>query len=183
MPRLTGLVLTVARSDAAKAGCRLRLQGAPVQAPTVQTIAKQIPRAGQRGLVITARINPLCVGSADPGPPPGEPIVEPGPSELLTGLFIVGGPLALTSAPTCVARAGVPGAGTITITDPATGTVIATSNVADGQFATFPLPPGTYTISGTFANVIGNGQRAQTSVTVGIPGGETVRQDLSLDVP
>lgn len=183
VPRLTGLVVAVARRDVAKAGCRLRLQGARVQAAEIQTIARQIPRAGQRARLITAWVNPLCVGQGANGPPSGEPILAPGPSELVTGLFVAGGPLVLTSAPSCVFRPGVPGPGTITITDPATGAVIATSTVVAGQLATFPLPPGTYTISGTFDDVIGNGQRAQTSATVSIPGGEIVRQDVTLAVP
>jgi hypothetical protein len=183
VPRLTGLVVAVARRDVAKAGCRLRLQGAAVQAAEIQTIAQQLPRAGQRGLLITAWVNPLCAGSAANGPPPGEPTFAPGPSELISGLFVAGGPPVATSAPSCVFPPGGPGPGTITITDPATGADIATSTVADGQLATFPLPPGTYTISGTFANATINGQYAQASATVTIPGGEIVRQDVTLAIP
>jgi hypothetical protein len=82
-----------------------------------------------------------------------------------------------------VARPGVPGAGTITITDPASDAVIATAHVANGQLATIPLAPGTYTITGTFADATFNGQDGQASASVTIPGGEIIRQDVAINIP
>jgi hypothetical protein len=36
---------------------------------------------------------PLCVQSALPGAPQGEPFVTAGPTELVSGLYLGGGPL------------------------------------------------------------------------------------------
>jgi hypothetical protein len=183
-PRLTGLVLAVARERAAKASCRLRLAGAPVKRPTIQTIRRQNPGAGQHGRAVTVWVNPLCGGSALRGPPQGEPLLTPGPTELVSGLYLDGGPYRLISAPRCASLAGTPEAGTITVTNPQTAAIVATETVADGQLATIPLPPGTYTISGTFANASSDGQPIQSRPqAVTILSGKTVREDVSVSVP
>jgi hypothetical protein len=79
---------------------------------------------------------------------------------------------------------GTPGAGTITVTNPATGAIGATQTVTNGQLAKIPLPPGRYTISGTFANAFRNGQHMQSfPQTVAIPPGKKVRQDVSVSIP
>jgi hypothetical protein len=100
-PRMTGLTVSVARDRARVAGCRVRLTGAKVRMPTIQTIRSQSVPPGRAAKVVTASVNPLCPSSADIGPPPGEPIVKPGPTELITGLFIEGGPPVERSAPVC----------------------------------------------------------------------------------
>jgi hypothetical protein len=183
VPKLSGLVVAAARRRVAKAGCRLRLLGAPVERDTVQTIARQRPRAGQRRRVATAWVNPLCAGSADAGPPSGEPLAKPGPTELVSGLYLVGGPLRLRSVPRCASIVGTPGAGTITVSDPATGAIVATDTVATGQLAKIPLPPGTYTVVGTYANAYTGDQHIESLPrTVTIPPGETIRQDVTRGV-
>lgn len=173
VPKLTGLTLFWARKRAARAGCKLRLTGATVENAIIQTVAKQSPHPGSHRRSVTLWINPLCVGSAFLGPPEGEPFLTPGPSELVSGLYLAGGPITRTSEPKCP-TSGTPEAGTITVSDPATGATVAMQTVARGQLATIPLPPGNYTIVGALV-----GQHPQVGpVQVTIPTGETVRQDL-----
>ena len=184
VPRLAGLVLSVARKRAAKAGCRIRLQGAHVTTPQVQTIRTQTPRAGRHGRVVTVWVSPLCSGMGAEGPDINEPRVTAGPTELVSGLYVVGGPLALWSEPRCTPHPGEPGAGTITVRDPVNGAVVASQTVTRGHLATIPLAPGTYTIQGTFGSATINEQPGQSfPATVEIPPGKTVRQDVFLNVP
>lgn len=184
VPRLTGLVLSVARERSAKAGCRIRLAGAHVQLSGVQTIRRQTPRGGRHGQVVTVWVNPVCSGSAAAGPGISEPLVTTGPTELISGLYIVGGPLRLWSEPHCMPRPGEPGAGTVTVRDPANGSIVAAQTITRGHLATIALAPGTYTIQGTFANATINSQPGESfPTTVEIPAGKTIRQDVFLNVP
>jgi hypothetical protein len=104
--------------------------------------------------------------------------VTTGPTELVTGIYLEGGPLVLFSAPRCAHRAGMPSAGTITVSGRPGGGVVATQAVGDGRLAKIPLPPGSYTITGKFAD----GGRTFTQDVV-IPPGKTVRQDVILGLP
>lgn len=153
-------------------------------AAAVQTVAEQRPSHGRTAEVVTIWINPLCSRSGLSGPPSDEPIVRTGPTRLVSGLFLVGGPLVLFSSPKCAFRPESPWAGTITVRDRAAGASVATRTVRDGQLASFDLPPGKYTINGTFANGRANGARIRaTARTVTVPVGKTVRQDITADVP
>jgi len=184
IPRLTGLVLSVARERAAKAGCSIRLAGAHVEAPGVQTIRRQAPHGGRHGRFVTVWVNPVCSGSALEGSGISEPLITAGPTELISGLYIVGGPHRLWSEPRCAPRPGEPGAGTITVRDPANGAIVASQTMTRGHLATIPLAPGTYTIQGTFGDATINGQQGESfPQTVEIPPGKTVRQDVFLNVP
>ena len=145
--------------------------------PSIQTIHTQSERPGQVARVVTVSVNPLCSGSLNPGPPPGEPILKPGPTEIITGLFIEGGAYIERSAPNCKTLVGTSSAGTITITN-SVETVVANTELTAGQLLSVTVPAGTYTISGVFA---GGNKVGPTTVTV--PSGEIVRQDLVLDVP
>lgn len=177
-PRMIGLTVTAARSRAKISGCQLRLTGASVLMPKIQTIHTQSVRPGQATKLLTVTVNPLCSGPADPGPPPGEPLLTQGQTELITGLFIEGGPLAERSAPVCKDLVGKSSTGTITITN-SVGTVIANNMaITAGQLLYVNVTADQYTISGVFAN---GGAVGPTTVTV--PDGEVVRQDLTLDVP
>jgi hypothetical protein len=184
VPRLTGLVLSVARERSAKAGCRIRLAGAHVQVPAVQTIRRQAPRGGQHGRVVTVWVNPVCSGSAAAGPGISEPLLTSGTTELISGLYIVGGPLRRWSEPRCMPRSGEPWAGTVTVRDPANGSIVTSQTVTRGHLAKIPLAPGTYTIQGTFGNATINGRPGESfPTTVEIQAGKTVRQDVFLNVP
>lgn len=146
--------------------------------PKIQTIHRQSARPGQITKLLTVTVNPLCPGSVNLGPPPGEPLLTPGPTELDTGLFVVGGAFIYRSAPVCKDLVGKSSAGTITVTN-AVGTVIANNMTLNaGQLLEITLSAGQYTITGVFA---GGNKVGPTTVTV--PAGEVVRQDLVLDVP
>jgi hypothetical protein len=146
----------------------------------MQLVARQKPAAARQRRSINVWLVPLCAQSAAPGPPAGEPIVTAGPTELASGVFLDGGPLVLR--PTCLP--GTPSPGTITIVNPTTAATVARSTVATGKLATFPLPPGTYTIQGTLANATSDGAPIRTRPqTVTIPAGMTVRQDTVADIP
>jgi hypothetical protein len=184
VPRLTGLVVVAARERVAKAGCHIRVLGAPLERPETQTIRRQNARPGQLRRNVTVWVNPMCWGSSALGPRKREPIVTPGPSELVSGLYLVGGPPRHWSAPTCDSLVGTPGAGTITVTDPASGVVVASVTVGEGQLARLALPPGTYTVVGTFAHAFTGTQHTQSRPrSVAIPARTTVRQDVSVDIP
>ena len=180
-PRMTGLTVSAARNRAHVAGCRLRFVGAAIRMPTIQTIHTQSVRPGQSARLVTLDVNPLCEGSGAPGPPLGEPIIKSGPTELITGLFIEGGPLIERSAPNCKALVGKSSAGTITVTN-SVGTVFA-NNVAlsAGQLLYLNVPVGVYTVSG----VIGGGNFVSKvgPITVNVGADQIVRQDLVLPVP
>jgi hypothetical protein len=160
------------------AGCSLRLTGAAVKIPTVQTVHTQSVRPGQSARIVSLSVNPLCPGPAGLGPPPGEPIEKPGTTELVTGLFVEGGPLIYRSAPVCKDLVGKSTSGTITIIN-SVGTVLANNMaVSAGQLLYVNVQPGTYTVSGKFS-----GGTAIGPITVNVPSGEIVRQDLVLEAP
>jgi hypothetical protein len=183
VPRLAGLTVSVARKRAAKARCEVRLRGAQVTAPQTQTIRRQIPGGGRHGRAVSVWVNPLCDGEGAAGPGINEPLVTSGPTELISGLYVVGGPVVVWSESQCKARPGEAAAGTITVRE-ARGSVVATQSVARGQLATIPLAPGTYTIQGTFGNATINENLGESfPETVEIEAGKTVRQDAFLSVP
>jgi hypothetical protein len=185
VPRLVGLSLSAARHRAARAGCKLQAREAgsgqivgPHSPNLALPVVRQTPRAGRAGglgRTVTVWLKPPCRQSADPGPPAGEPLVKRGPTELVSGLFLAGGPP--SHSPRC--RSGTPSPGTITVTSSATGAVVASDNVAGGQLAMIPLVPGTYAIQGTFGNAFANGQAiSPPPQQVTITAGYTVRQDV-----
>jgi hypothetical protein len=178
VPRMTGLTVSAARNRARVAGCSVRLVGAKVQMPAIQTIHTQSVPPGHSAKVVTVSVNPLCPGSSNIGPPPGEPILKPGPTELVTGLFIEGGAYVERSAPVCKDIVGKSTSGTITITN-AVGTVLANKMaLSAGQLLYINVTAGQYTISGVLT-----GGNALGPITVSVPAGEIVRQDLVLDAP
>jgi hypothetical protein len=189
VPRLTGLTLAKARQLAAESGCRIRVAGAPILGPYGQRvrvsggederrIARQAPRPG--GQSIDVWLVPECAEMGAPGPPPGEPFVKHGPTELISGLYVAGGPFEVFPG-RC--RKGIPGPGTITVTDSASGATVARTTVARGQLATIPLAPGTYAIDGTFSDATINGKPMTSSASVTIPPSRTVRLDIIASVP
>jgi hypothetical protein len=115
-----------------------------------------------------------------PGPPAGEPFLTVGPTKLVSGLFLAGGPFEVFPGP---CRQGIPGAGAIVVINPSSGATVASATVARGQLAMIPVAPGTYTIDGTFADATVNGVSMTSSASVTIPAGRTVRQDVVASVP
>jgi hypothetical protein len=181
-PRLTGLTLSAARLRSRRAGCELRVRGAKLEQPRIQTVERQSPGSGRRASTVTVWLNPFCNGSAAYGPEIEEPAITPGPTELLSGFYVRGGPLSLFSDPGCRRPEPKSEAGTVEVTN-AAGTLVATVSSMPGQLVEIPLPAGSYTIRGTFLDAEENSIRSTSSEPLVIPAGHTVRQDFFLDVP
>jgi hypothetical protein len=181
VPRLTGLTLEVARGRAAHAGCALRVKGARLERAREQTIARQSPAAGRHRSKVTVWLNPLCHGSAAYGPGIHEPRVTPGPTELVSGFYLNGGPHTTFSTPHCKRPEPRPGAGTVEVLN-ASGGVVAAKTSTARHFVEIRLAAGSYTIRGTFLGASINGAHPSKTEWVVIPAGHTVRQDFFLDI-
>jgi hypothetical protein len=141
------------------------------------------PAAAHSQAAAAAPATHLCPVPAAPGPPRGEPFLRPGPTTLISGLYLVGGPLVRRAAPRCSSIVGTPSGGTITVTDRRTGVTVARAIVRGGKLAKIGLRAGTYTITGTFAHAFSNGHHIRAIPrTVRIPAGRTVRQDLIANI-
>lgn len=182
-PKLTGLTLTAARTRAAHARCRLLIQGAKLEEAAVQTIERQSPSKGSQSLTVTVWLNPYCHREADYAPEITEPLVTPGPTELVSGFFLVGGPDDRRfSSPGCKLPAPAPDAGTVQVTN-ASGAIVARKTSTSGHFVELPLAAGTYTITGTFLDATINNAHPTKTEQVTIPRGHTVRDDFFLSIP
>jgi hypothetical protein len=158
------------------------LKGAHLEQAEVQTVARQSPAGGEHSSGVTVWLNPFCRGEAASGPGLQEPVLTPGPTELVSGFYVVGGPLARFSDPGCKRPAPPPDAGTVEVTD-SSGAVVATQTSTRGHFVEISLAAGSYTITGTFLDATVNGVHPKESESVVIPPGDTVRQDFFLSVP
>jgi hypothetical protein len=181
VPRLTGATFEIARLRAARDRCALHVKGAALQEASVQTVARQLPTSGGRSSSVTVWLNPLCNGEAAYGPDIKEPVVTKGPTELVSGFYLVGGPLLPFSAPRCKRPAPPPGAGKMEVID-ASGALVATRTASPGHFVRIRLPAGSYTIRGTFLNATENGVHPQATESLVIPPARTVRQDFFLGI-
>jgi hypothetical protein len=101
----------------------------------------------------------------------------PGPTELVSGFYLDGGPLARFSAPDCKRPEPPPGAGVVEVIT-ATGALVATQTSTTGRLVKIPLSAGSYTIRGTFLNATINGTHPTETQSLTIPTGHTVRQDF-----
>src|SRR5579884_978922 len=77
--------------------------------------------------------------------PAGEPVYRAGPTGLVSGLYIQGGPV---PPPPCHPEPRGPYAGTITVFNPQTGATVARRSVASGHLAHILLTPGVYRVTG-----------------------------------
>jgi hypothetical protein len=182
VPSFTGLTLIAARERDARAHCVLRVRGASLDEAAVQTVERQSPARGGRSSEVTLWLNPLCHGSAAYGPGLHEPVITPGPTELVSGFYLDGGPLARFSDPGCRRPAPSPAAGTVEVRSSG-GAVVATQTSSYGHFVRIPLPAGSYTITGTFLGATINGVHPTESAPLVIPPGDAVRQDFFLSIP
>jgi hypothetical protein len=148
-PRLVGMTEQAAARTARAAGCIVHLAGAALERATVQTVAAQAPAPGARSIVIRLTLNPLCFGAALTGPPHNQGM-RPGPTELITGLYLVGGPVLPYSSPHCrrpPGKPGTPAPGTIEVFGLSDGTLVASRTIKRGRLVTFKLAPGRYRVS------------------------------------
>ena len=184
-PLLEGLTFKLARAIAERAGCGIRVKGSPVTRAQTQTVARQSPAAGGVTSSVIVWLNPVCrKGGGKVAPEIHEPHIKAGPTELISGFYLVGGPPPhYFSAPKCPRHPEPPpGAGTVEVLD-ANGAVLATQTSVASHFVEIPLAPGSYTIRGTFLGATRDGTHPTENETVVIPAGHTVRQDFLLDVP
>lgn len=182
-PDIVGVSLTQARHVLSASGCAVAtrlLAGhgrlvAPQNPDPRQLVAAQTPRAGARTGTVTLSLRPLCAQPAAPGPDSRGVSVTTGPSELVSGLFVEGGPLLLSAR----CRHGSPSAGTLTVTRP-DGTLVSERSVRAGRYAVFPLKPGRYLLLGTFA---GPQNKPTVAQPVTIASRRTTHADVVTDVP
>lgn len=156
--------------------------GSPAEAitSTQRVIQRQSPRPGALAGAVTVWLRPLCRQSADPGPPSGEPFVRRGPTSIVSGLFLDGGPLRRRSS----CRSGSPSPGTVEVLRPADAALVARQHVKSGKLADIRLAPGRYLVRGTFANATRNGAPIQTRpVLVDLPAHRIVRRDVVASIP
>ena len=126
-------------------------------------------------LALTASLaGPACSVPTVPLPA-HEPQLRPGPTELVTGLYVQGGAIILG----CPQEPRGPYAGTLTVRKADTGRIVASETLArPGRLFRVALPPGRYRISAAEASGL---QTLPQTVT--IPRHRTVRQDVFIDVP
>ena len=158
------------------------VKGAPPEEARVQTIERQSPGAHGRSATVTVWINPLCHRESAYGPGLNEPVATSGTTELVSGFYLVGGPLRVFSTAGCRLPPPRPGGGIVEVVG-ASGAVVATQTSREGHFVELPLPPGSYMITGTFLGATINGVHPKQTESVMIPAGETVRQDFLLSIP
>jgi hypothetical protein len=133
---------------------------------------------GVGGLAGSAAAQRAVAGTKCPHPsvpvPRHEPKYTPGPTELVSGLYIQGGAV----YPHCRPEPRGPYAGTVKVTSQQGG-LAARKRVKNGHLAHVRLPPGTYTVRWKFSG----GEASPRSFTVTVQQGEKVRQDGFLDAP
>ena len=183
-PDVVGVTYDRARSVLLASGCAVATRQQPASGGELYTppspdprqlVGSQSPKAGRRAATVTLRLKPLCAQPAAPGPDSRGASSTKGPAELVAGLFVAGGPLELSSS----CRHGTPAAGRLTVTRP-DGTPVSSRSVRAGRYAVFPLKPGRYLLSGTFA---GSGNRPTEPQAVVVAARRTTHLDVVEDVP
>ncbi len=168
------------KSPGSPANRRRRWNNVPVGwtrtfAGLVGLVAAILGLAAISGSGVAAASRAVCPHPTVPVPR-HEPVYRPGPTELLSGLYIQGGAV---PQPPCKPKPRGPYAGKITVTNPETGAVVATKSVKNGHLAHIGLPAGIYNVSG---QISGGGPTLSAS-GVKVRKGYKVRQDLFEDVP
>ncbi len=114
------------------------------------------------------------------------PHVTPGPTELVNGFFLDGGPAPPQG---CEWPAPTPSPGMVEVMN-ASGEVVATQTSEVGHLVEIPLPPGTYTITSTFVSATfcrgagtANCVHPTETYAVTLTAGYTVRQDFVVQIP
>jgi hypothetical protein len=180
VPNLTGLTVLQAEAGAARAGCKLRVEGAPLNDAGVQTVARQSPEAAQSAESVTVSVNPVCTASAEMPPTVSGP--TPGPTGLVSGFYLDGGPLEVFSNPGCSRPEQPSGAGSVEVLNES-GTLVATGTSEAGRPLEIRLPAGTYKLRATFLDAFINGVHPIETRSVEIPPGDSVRLDFVLQIP
>ncbi len=181
VPDVVGVNLAQARHALEASGCQMSVSQLPPHGSYVtpstaqdrQLIRRQQPAAGSHASAVKVFAAPLCAQPALPGPPGHGPRSSGGPTELITALYLKGGPVRTT--PYC--RRGTPSAGTVIVSTP-DGRTLVRRQVRSGNSAVFPLSPGRYLVGGTVAGNASSGPVQVATVPVTI----TARHTTQLDV-
>ncbi len=168
-PDVVGVSLAMARDTLNASGCSLQLRQLPAHGHFVtpsepdkrQLVGSQRPGKGARTSGVTLWLKPLCSQPAEPGPETVGPSSEKGPTELIAGLFLDGGPLRLAARCKPAKTAG----GTLTVAT-SSGQVVAQRAVRPGSYGVFPLKPGSYVVSGTLGGASSAAQPRPRQVKV-----------------
>jgi hypothetical protein len=159
----------------------LRLSGAPLERANIQTVARQLPAVGRRASAVTLWLNPFCFAETLYGPGLNEPVITTGPTKLVSGFYLIGGPPTPFSTPQCARPTPSPGAGVVEVVN-SSGSLVAAATSSRGQFVELALPAGVYAITGTFLDATVNGTHPKQTRSVLIPAGDSVRRDFFLNV-
>ncbi len=151
-PDVVGVSLSMARGALSVSGCAVQLHQLPAHGEYVtpesadgrQIVARQSPAKGARTAGVTVWLKPLCRQPEQPGPERRGPASNSGPTELIVGLYLRGGPP--RTAPSC--RRATPAEGTLTVSTPG-GEVLVRRLVHAGRYGVFPLKPGRYVVIGS----------------------------------
>lgn len=183
-PDVVGVTYARARQVLLASGCSLATSQLPAGSggelytppspDSRQLVGSQSPRAGAKADAVTVGLKPLCSQPAAPGPDSRGVSSIKGPTELVTGLFVAGGPLVLASS----CRHGKPSAGAVKVTK-IDGTPVSGRSVRAGRYAVFPLKPGRYLLSGSFG---GSSNSPTTPQAVTISARRTTHLDVVADV-
>jgi hypothetical protein len=122
----------------------------------------------------------LLAGPSCPTPRIPVPAVEPrivaGPTELVSGLYLQGGPIPPAG---CHPEPRGPLAGTLSVYGARSGRRVAHETLRhDGRLFTIALRPGTYRVT-----AVDSGGLRTRAQTVTIAAHRTVREDVFIDVP
>lgn len=183
-PDVVGVSLAMARNALSSSGCEVQIRQLPPHGEFLtpsspdgrQIVAFQSPRAGGRTGGVTVSLKPLCARPSQPGPDTLGPTSSKGPTELVAGLFLAGGPV--VTSPRC--PRGTPSGGVLTVTS-ADGQPVARRAVRAGRFGVFPLKPGSYVLAGTVSGPPGGRRTAPQPVTIAAH--RTTRLNVVADVP
>jgi hypothetical protein len=168
-PDVVGVNLAMARRALSSSGCGVTVRQLPGHGSFVtpsgpdgrQIVARQSPGGGGRTSSVTVFLEPLCAQPAQPGPKHAGAEQRRGPTELVAGLYVEGGPL--QTSPHC--RNALPQGGTLTVSSSA-GEIVASRRVRDGHFAIFPLAPGSYVLAGSLSRAGGRLDVPPTGFTI-----------------
>lgn len=148
-------------------------QPAPAQPAARTCAAEGLPVSGSR------------IRDPEVEGPFGDPQITPGPTELVSGFFLEGGPAAPEG---CEWPAPTPDRGTVEVKD-ASGEVVATQTSEVGHLVEIALPPGTYTVTSTFVSATfclgagtANCSHPVETESVTLTAGYTFRRDLVVQI-
>ncbi len=161
-------------------------EGTPEPPLTTPVAASPKPSSEATGAWPTcAEVGLPLKGSDPPDPDLEGPVLfarlTPGPTELVSGLFVGAYPPPRRTLEPCEERDVGLGPGTVEVRN-SSGELVASQPSGETHFAEITLPPGTYQVTATFLGVKDNGEHPQEAESVTIPAGYSVRKDFLVEL-